>query len=96
MKIDKKLISDLAKLAKLNFNEKSSKAMQNDLKKIIGFVNKLSEIDTDNVDPLIYLSEEINVLRKDNATSNLSQQEALKNAPKKDSDYILVPKVIKK
>jgi len=96
MKIDKKLISDLAKLAKLNFNEKSSKAMQNDLKKIIGFVNKLSEIDTDNVDPLIYLSDEINVLRKDNATSNLSQQEALKNAPKKDSDYILVPKVIKK
>ena len=96
MKIDKKLISDLAKLAKLNFDEKSSKAMENDLKKIIGFVNKLSEIDTDNVDPLIYLSEEINVLRKDNATSNLSQQEALKNAPKKDSDYILVPKVIKK
>ena len=70
--------------------------MENDLKKIIGFVNKLSEIDTDNVDPLIYLSEEINVLRKDNLTSNLSQQEALKNAPKKDSDYILVPKVIKK
>ena len=96
MKIDKKLISDLAKLAKLNFDEKSSKAMENDLKKIIGFVNKLSEIDTDNVDPLIYLSDEINVLRKDNATSNLSQQEALKNAPKKDSDYILVPKVIKK
>ena len=96
MKIDKKLISDLAKLAKLNFDEKSSKAMENDLKKIIGFVNKLSEIDTDNVDPLIYLSEEINVLRKDNFTSNLSQQEALKNAPKKDSDYILVPKVIKK
>ena len=96
MKIDKKLISDLAKLAKLNFDEKSSKAMENDLKKIIGFVNKLSEIDTDNVDPLIYLSEEINVLRKDNLTSNLSQQEALKNAPKKDSDYILVPKVINK
>jgi len=96
MKINKKLISDLAKLAKLNFDEKSSKAMENDLKKIIGFVNKLSEIDTDNVDPLIYLSEEINVLRKDNLTSNLSQQEALKNAPKKDSDYILVPKVIKK
>ena len=96
MKIDKKLISDLAKLAKLNFDEKSSKAMENDLKKIIVFVNKLSEIDTDNVDPLIYLSEEINVLRKDNVTSNLSQQEALKNAPKKDSDYILVPKVIKK
>ena len=96
MKIDKKLISDLAKLAKLNFDEKSSKAMENDLKKIIGFVNKLSEIDTDNVDPLIYLSEEINVLRKDNLTSNLLQQEALKNAPKKDSDYILVPKVIKK
>ena len=96
MKIDNKLISDLAKLAKLDFNEKSSLDMQDDLKKIIGFVKKLSEINTDNVEPLIYLSEELNVLRDDKEVENLSQETALKNAPKKDSDYILVPKILNK
>ncbi len=96
MKIDDKLIQDLSKLAKLEFDEKSSIKMQEDLKKIIGFVDKLSEIDTSNIEPLIYLSEEKNVLREDEIGEMLSQTEALSNAPKKDSDYILVPKVIKK
>ena len=96
MKINNKLIKDLAKLAKLEFNDKESAEMQEDLKKIIGFVDKLSEIDTENIEPLIYLSEEKNVLRDDKIGNMLSQKEALSNAPKKDSDYILVPKMIKK
>jgi aspartyl-tRNA(Asn)/glutamyl-tRNA(Gln) amidotransferase subunit C len=96
MKIDKKLISDLAKLAKLDFDDKSSLDMQGDLKKIIGFVEKLSEIDTDNIEPLVYLSEELNVMRDDMEVQNISQENALKNAPKKDSDYILVPKILNK
>ena len=96
MKIDDKLISELARLAKLNFDEESSKDMQGDLNKIIGFVDKLSEINTENIEPLIYMSDEVNVLRKDDTIENISQEDALKNAPKKDSDYILVPKVIDK
>ena len=96
MKIDDKLIADLARLAKLSFNEKSSKNMQDDLKKIIGFIDKLSEINTENVEPLIYLSEELNVLRKDDNIENISQEKALTNAPQKDSDYILVPKILDK
>ena len=96
MKIDDKLIADLASLAKLSFNEKSSKNMQDDLKKIIGFIDKLSEINTENVEPLIYLSEELNVLRTDDNVENISQEQALTNAPQKDSDYILVPKVLEK
>ena len=96
MKIDDKLISELARLAKLNFDKESPKDMQEDLNKIIGFVDKLSEIDTKNIEPLIYMSDEVNVLRKDDTIENISQEEALKNAPKKDSDYILVPKVIDK
>lgn len=96
MKIDNKLISDLSQLAKLDFDEKSSLNMQEDLKKIIGFIEKLSEINTDTVEPLIYLSEELNVLRDDDEIKNLSQDRALQNAPVKDSDYILVPKVLKK
>lgn len=96
MKIDDKLIADLASLAKLSFDEKSSKNMQDDLKKIIGFIDKLSEINTENVEPLIYLSEELNVLRTDDNIENISQEQALTNAPQKDSDYILVPKVLEK
>ena len=96
MKIDKKLISDLAKLAKLDFDDESSLDMQDDLKKIIGFVEKLSEINTDNIEPLVYLSEELNVMRDDMEVQNLTQENALKNAPKKDSDYILVPKILNK
>jgi len=70
--------------------------MQDDLKKIIGFIDKLSEINTENVEPLIYLSEELNVLRTDDNIENISQEQALTNAPQKDSDYILVPKVLEK
>jgi aspartyl-tRNA(Asn)/glutamyl-tRNA(Gln) amidotransferase subunit C len=96
MKVDNKLISDLAKLAKLHFDEKSSLSMQEDLKKMIGFVDKLSEIDTENTEPLIYMSEEVNVLRDDTLIENISKEKALENAPQKVSDYFLVPKVIDK
>ena len=70
--------------------------MQEDFRKILAFVDKLSEINTEDVEPLKYLSEERNVLRDDEKAENISQEDALKNAPEKDSDYILVPKVINK
>ena len=96
MEITNKLIQDIAALAKLEFDEQSAKQMKADLEKIIGFVDKLNEIDTDGVEPLIYLSEEVNVLREDEVKAVISQVEALKNAPEKDSDYFKVPTVLKK
>jgi aspartyl-tRNA(Asn)/glutamyl-tRNA(Gln) amidotransferase subunit C len=96
MKVNNKLIQDLSRLAKLNFNEQASDKMKGDLDKIIGFVDKLSEIDTENIEPLIYLSEEENVLRADEIKHEVSQKTALKNAPQKDSDYFKVPTVLKK
>ena len=96
MKITNKLIEDIAALAKLEFDAKSAELMKADLEKIIGFVDKLSEIDTEGVEPLIYLSEEVNVLREDEIKAVVSQVEALKNAPEKDSDYFKVPTVLKK
>jgi len=96
MKITNKLIEDIAALAKLEFDAKSAELMKADLEKIIGFVDKLSEIDTEDVEPLIYLSEEVNVLREDEIQAVISQVEALKNAPEKDSDYFKVPTVLKK
>ena len=96
MKITNKLIQDIAALAKLEFDEKSTEKMKVDLERIIRFIDKLSEIDTDGVEPLIYLSEEVNVLREDEIKAVISQVEALKNAPEKDSDYFKVPTVLKK
>ena len=96
MEITNKLIQDIAALAKLEFNEQSAKQMKADLEKIIGFVDKLNEIDTEGIEPLIYLSEEVNVLREDEVKAVISQVEALKNAPEKDSDYFKVPTVLKK
>ena len=96
MEITNKLIQDIAALAKLEFDEKSAEQMKADLEKIIGFFDKLSEIDTDGVEPLIYLSEEVSVLREDEIKAVVSQVEALKNAPKKDSDYFKVPTILKK
>ena len=96
MEVNNKLIEDLSRLAKLEFDEKSAEKMKADLKKIISFVDKLSEIDTEGVEPLIYLSEEVNVLRADEIANEVSQADALKNAPQKDSDYFKVPTVLKK
>ncbi|HTA27174.1 MAG TPA: Asp-tRNA(Asn)/Glu-tRNA(Gln) amidotransferase subunit GatC [Bacteroidia bacterium] len=94
MKIDSKTVDKLADLAKLEFDEEGKKEIINDLNRIVEFVEKLSELDTSNVEPLIYLGEDRNVMRDDVVKPGATQQEALKNAPAKDSDYIKVPKVI--
>ena len=94
--IDDKLVGDLSRLAKLKFDASKAEKMKSDLDKIIGFVDKLYEIDTEGVEPLIYLSKEVNVLRTDEIKHEVSQENALKNAPQKDSDYFKVPTVLKK
>ncbi|HTB32643.1 MAG TPA: Asp-tRNA(Asn)/Glu-tRNA(Gln) amidotransferase subunit GatC [Bacteroidia bacterium] len=94
MKIDSKTVDKLADLAKLEFDEEGKKEIVNDLNRIVEFVEKLSELDTSNVEPLIYLSEDRSAMRDDVVKQVITQQEALKNAPVKDSDYIKVPKVI--
>lgn len=94
--INDELINKLSKLAKLKFDDHAKEKIKNDLDKIIKFIDKLEEVNTDNVDPLIYLSEEVNNFRDDTVKDEVSQAEALKNAPKKDSDYFKVPTVLKK
>jgi len=96
MEVNNKLIRDIAKLSKLKFNKSSNDKMKKDLKKILAFVDKLNEIDTENIEPLIYLSEEKNILRPDHISKPLTQEQALENAPHKDSDYFKVPTVLKK
>ena len=94
MKIDNSTVDKLADLAKLEFDAESKKAIVKDLSRVLDFVGKLNELDTENVEPLVYMTDETNVLRKDEVVQEITQQDALRNAPKKDSDYIIVPKVL--
>jgi aspartyl-tRNA(Asn)/glutamyl-tRNA(Gln) amidotransferase subunit C len=94
--IDNATIDKLANLARLEFNDSEKEAIKKDLSKILSYVEKLNEIDTNGVEPLIHISDEINVLRDDVAEETISQQEALKNAPDKNSDYFKIPKVLDK
>lgn len=96
MKIQEETIQHIAHLARLKFEGEEVKAIQDDLNNMISFMDKLNELDTDDVEPLVFMSEEINVLREDVAKDTLSVKDALKNAPKKDSDYFRIPKVLDK
>jgi aspartyl-tRNA(Asn)/glutamyl-tRNA(Gln) amidotransferase subunit C len=96
MKIDKELIDKIAHLARLEFSDEEKLNIEKDLTRILDFMETLNEVDTSNVEPLIYMTDEVNVMREDIVKKDISQEEALKNAPKKDSDYFRVPKVIDK
>jgi aspartyl-tRNA(Asn)/glutamyl-tRNA(Gln) amidotransferase subunit C len=96
MKIDTETVDKIAHLARLEFENESKAQIINDMNNMLSFIEKLNELDTTSVEPLIYMSKEVNVLREDDVRHDISQQEALKNAPKKDSDYFKVPKVIEK
>lgn len=96
MQISLQTIDKLANLSKLHFNDEEKQALQNDLEKMIGFINQLQKVDTTGVEPLQHISESINVLREDELKGTVSREEALLNAPAKDAKFFKVPKVIKK
>ena len=80
----------------LQFNDEEREEIKSDLEKMIGFVDKLKELDTTGVTPLLHMSANLDVLRKDVPGNMLDRGEALKNAPQHDGVYFKVPKVIKK
>lgn len=96
MQVDDALIDKLSKLAMLQFNDEEKKEIKADLQKMIGFIDKLKELDTTNVEPLWHLSNNTDVLREDVPGNMISREEALQNAPRHDDVYFQVPKVIKK
>jgi len=93
MIVTEALIDHLSHLAKLEFKGDQRDALKKDLEKIIGFMDQLNGLDTSEVEPLIFMSEEINRYRKDEIEQSITHDEALRNAPKKDSDFFRIPKV---
>ncbi len=96
MQIDDQTVDKIASLAKLEFNGEEKEAIKADMNKMVDFIGKLEEIPTDGVEPLIHMTDDINVLREDDARIDITQKDALKNAPKKDSTYFKIPKVVQK
>lgn len=96
MEVNDALVDKLANLARLKFDENEKIEIKNDLQKMIGFVDKLNELDTTGVEPLLHMSENVNVLRADEVAGSISREEALKNAPLHDDRFFKVPKVIRK
>ncbi|MCA8831328.1 Asp-tRNA(Asn)/Glu-tRNA(Gln) amidotransferase subunit GatC [Hymenobacter pini] len=94
MSTDLNTLRGLAHLARLEFDETKEQQMLGDLNKILDWVDQLRQLNTDNVEPLVHLSHEINVLRADEPLNTVSHQAGLSNAPRKDSDYFRVPKVL--
>ena len=96
MKITEELIDHIAHLSRLDFEGEKKEAIKTDLERITTFMDKLQEVDTEGVEPLIFMTNEVNRLRDDVVEDTVSKDEALKNAPKKDSDYFRIPKVLSK
>ena len=95
MKIDRETVGRIAELARLDYSGQAAEEIMTDMNKMLDFVDKLKELDTDGIEPLIFMTEETNVLRSDVVEHEITQAEALQNAPKKDMYYFRVPKVIK-
>lgn len=96
MKITDEIVDHIAHLARLRFEGDDKVAIKQDMENILTFMETLQGVDTENVEPLIFMNDEINHLREDVAEVTVSKDEALKNAPKKDSDYFRIPKVLDK
>tara|TARA_R110001592_G_scaffold325782_4_gene606315 strand:+ start:226715 stop:227005 length:291 start_codon:yes stop_codon:yes gene_type:complete len=92
-KINKEEIERLAGLSKLQFSDTEKDELIDDMSRILTFVEQLNEVDTEGVEPLLHMSEAKNVLRDDIPKTTITQQDGLKNAPVKDSDFFKVPKV---
>jgi aspartyl-tRNA(Asn)/glutamyl-tRNA(Gln) amidotransferase subunit C len=94
MTIDSETVDKIAHLARLELAETEKTEMIGDMNKILSFMEKLNEIDTSAVEPLIYMSSEVNVFREDVVKQDVTVEEALQNSPKHDDKYFLVAKVI--
>ncbi|MFQ5823634.1 MAG: Asp-tRNA(Asn)/Glu-tRNA(Gln) amidotransferase subunit GatC [bacterium] len=87
-------VDKIAALAKLEFSSEEKQKLTKQLDQIVVYVEKLNQLDTEDVKPTSHVIDLKNVLREDKVEEWLTQEEALKNAPAKKNGYFSVPKVI--
>ena len=94
MAVTIKDVEHIAELARLRFNEKELDNFTHQLNEILSYVEKLNELDTEDVEPLSHPVENNNVFRDDEVKPSVKREDALRNAPEKDDSFFKVPKVI--
>ncbi|NTU57439.1 MAG: Asp-tRNA(Asn)/Glu-tRNA(Gln) amidotransferase subunit GatC [Chlorobiaceae bacterium] len=94
MSVTRENVAYIAELARLRFTEPEQEKMTSELNMILHYIEKLNEVDTEGVEPLSSIHDQINVLRADVERPSLSNEEALKNAPDRQDRFFKVPKVI--
>lgn len=93
-KITDEQVQHVAKLARLSLDDQAVARMRDELTQILGYVDKLGELDVDDVEPMAHAHDLTNALRVDEPTGGLSPAEALRNAPDADEPFFKVPKVL--
>ena len=95
-KISKKELEHLSKLALIDFSEDEKESLMKDLTKILNYFQKLSDLNTENVTPLVHPIEGLkNIFREDIPKGSLSREEVLKNAKYTKDGFFKAPKIIK-
>ena len=94
MELSREDVRKVADLARLKVTDEELDLLANDLRKIVGYVEVLNEVDTTGVVPMVHAVELHNVLRADELVESLPRTAALSNAPRTDGDYFLVPAII--
>lgn len=94
MQINRPLLDTLAHLARLELTEEEAGQMVVDLNLILEWVDKLQEVDTEQIEPLISMSHEINSMREDEVGKHLDPSKVFEHAPSSDGEFFMVPKVL--
>ena len=94
MSIDNQTVRKVSKLAKIKINEKEETKLIEELNNILGWVDELKKVDTDQIEPMLSVFNESMVMRKDEVSSEISDELVLKNAPESKSGFFVVPKVV--
>ena len=94
MSVDEKVVDYVARLSRIRLEGPEKQRLAEHLGRIVAYVEKLKELNTDDVDPLAHPLETTNVFRDDEAKESLSVDEALRNAPDKGKGFFQVPAVI--
>ena len=94
MTIDLKTVKHISKLARISLDEENANKLKGDLNSIFEFIEKLNKLKTDNVDPLTSIAETTLRFREDEIKSKNIRDKILKNSPKENQDFFVVPKVV--
>jgi len=94
VKITEEEVRYVAMLANLALPEEEIHRFQRDLNEILDHMDKLNELNTDDIEPMMHAQEMTNVYRDDEVKPSLTREEALRNAPQTDGEYFLVPRIL--